>query len=142
MLTFIKLKWLQLWLLIKNFFKPKTMVVTQQNIDNAIEQANDSKRALYLKIQAELESGREVCKKDLEMYLNLDNAVWLLDSATIFIEQDCIDTNDVWTQINFIQQNSCVLPKKPTAIVNAWNWLITNTGIDILTSSNKRIITT
>lgn len=108
MLTFIKLKWLQLWLLIKNFFKPKTMVVTQQNIDNAIEQANDSKRALYLKIQAELESGREVCKKDLEMYLNLDNAVWLLNSATIFIEQDCIDTNDVWTQINFIQQNSFV----------------------------------
>ncbi len=84
------------------------MIVTQKNIDDAIELANQSKRALYLKIQAELEKGKEVCKEDLEMYLNLDNAVWLLDSASVFVEQDCIATSDIWTQINFIKENSFV----------------------------------
>ena len=104
----IKLKWLQLWLLIRNFFKRKTMIVTQKDIDDAIELANSSQRALYLKIKADLEKGKDICKDDLQMYLNLDNAVWLLESSTIFIDQDCIETSDVWTQINFIRENSYI----------------------------------
>lgn len=84
------------------------MIVTQNDIDNAIALANTSKRSLYLKIQDELVKGKDVCKEDLQMYLNLDNAVWLLESATVFVEQDCIATSDIWTQINFIKENSYV----------------------------------
>ena len=140
MFKFINQVWLQLRLLI-SFFTRKTMIVTQKNIDDAIELANASKRALYIKIQAELETGCQVCKEDLQMYLNLDNAVWLLESSSIFVEQDCIETNDVWTQINFIRANSCTLPKKPI-VERIFTWLITNTGLDILTNNNKQIITT
>lgn len=140
MFKFINQVWLQLRLLI-SFFTRKTMIVTQKNIDDAIELANASKRALYIKIQAELETGCRVCKEDLQMYLNFDNAVWLLESSSIFVEQDCIETNDVWTQINFIRANSCTLPKKPI-VERIFTWLITNTGLDILTNNNKQIITT
>jgi uncharacterized protein YdcH (DUF465 family) len=142
MFEYLKYKWLQLRLLIKIFLKRKEMIVTQQNIDDAIEQANASKEVLRAKIMADLKKGKETCKDDLQMYLNLDNAIWLLESAAIFVEQECINTDDVWVQINFIRENSCALPKKPTVITNVLNWLITNTGLDILTNSNKQIITT
>jgi hypothetical protein len=84
------------------------MIVTQKDIDDAITLANNSQRALYLKFQAEMEKGKDVCKDDLQTYLNLNNAVWLLESAGIFVEQDCIETNDVWVQINYIKANSFV----------------------------------
>jgi len=140
MFKFINQVWLQLRLLI-SFFTRKTMIVTQKNIDDAIELANASKRALYIKIQAELETGCRACKDDLQLYLDFDNAVWLLESSSIFVEQDCIETSDIWTQINFIRANSCTLPKKPI-IERIFTWLITNTGLDILTNNNKQIITT
>ena len=142
MFEYLKYKWLQLWLLIKTFFKPKQMTVTQKNIDDAIALANTSQRALYLKMQAELEQGKQVCKEDSQAYNNLNAALWLLNRGFVSVEQQCVTINDLWEQINFVKQNSCTLPNKPTVITNLFKWLITNTGLDILTNNNKQIIIT
>jgi hypothetical protein len=97
------------------------MIVTQKNIDDAIILASNSLRALYLKLQIDLEKGKQDCKKDLEMYDSLNDSLWLLKKSLTSENQDCLTTNDLWSQINFIRRNSCALPKKTIVIVNPIN---------------------
>ena len=84
------------------------MVVTQNQIDDAIELANESKRALYLKIEAELKKGCEPCKEDLQAYDNLNASIFFLTHTQEGIENHCITVNDIWVQINYVKENSFV----------------------------------
>ena len=142
MYRYLKERWLQLWLFLVSIFKKKKMVVTQGNIDEAIQMATNTQIVIYKRVVAELKKGCEPCKEDFQLFTDLTNAIWLLTNQASLVERECITENDVWLQIQFIRENSCSLPYIPRVIVNTLNWLVTNTGLNILTNTNRKIITT
>jgi hypothetical protein len=116
------------------------MVVTQHEIDAAILRAEDAKQKLYLDIETRLKTGCSIDDCDVEMYRNLRNAIFLLENSSQFLVQDCITTREIWEQIIFINQNTCVTPTIKDVVDN-FMWLITNLGKDILTNTNYKIKT-
>lgn len=137
MYRYIKSIGLWLWLQLNKIFGK--MVVTQQEIDAAIAKAEEAKQALYLQIETKLKAGYPISDIDIQKYRNLRDAIFLLENSATFLVENCITKDDIWKQIQFINANTCTTPIIKQ-VVDAFNWLITNNGKDILTNTDYKII--
>jgi len=106
MFDYIKSKWLWLWLQLRKFFGK--MVVTQHEIDAAIAKAEKTQRELYLSIETRLRAGYLISGKELSEYESLRNSIFLLTNSTKFLEENCITEEEVWLQIQYVNENSFI----------------------------------
>lgn len=84
------------------------MIVTQQDIDNAILLANSTLNKLAIRDAENMRMGIGGCIDDVQKVEGLIASIWFLENQSSLINQECIDNTDVWTQIEFIKSNSIV----------------------------------
>lgn len=82
------------------------MQVFTSDITNAIIRAYQAMYQINLGFVEEWKQGREACQEDWDMFVNLEMAVSMLTNYTNLTAEECIDDNDVWEQIQWINNIS------------------------------------
>ena len=111
------------------------MNVTQTQIDEALVKIDNVIYFLGLDVLLDLQRGNlEPCVANNEKYIQLKNYQFILTHTSF------ATSRQLWLTIQQVNNLTCSFPIR--LIAQVFTWIVTNTGLNILTNSNKQIITT
>jgi hypothetical protein len=115
------------------------MEVTQVQIDDAIGLANETIAILGIKSAETLLTGCQPCEDVFTDYNKTIMYKFILGQGLDAVSSGCLQMMDLWRVIQEVNtMSSC----NPLVVIDNFNWLITNTGIPIITNEYKKIIVT